>query len=291
MNARRHSRKRPEWQAALNFILVEISGRAGVLLSPCDLEAHPYRQLDLSLAIEAQRSHLTKVAVINVAIGWLELRRIEQVEELSAQLEAEAFRERKFLTDAQIDSFRPRAGKRISWRVASMDRRSVIGPHFHKRASIEPLLQVTSLRQRSRQIRPGARAVAVLASHVEREAASQCDDWIHLPAAENGVLNAVPVVPNHLSVSEGQLIQCAEHEPVANVQIGIRSFLRLPLERIDHVATVAIVAIESRRRIVDRVRPGIRTGELQTGVQPALRLHVQAVIDGVPAGIVHRNRA
>src|SRR5205823_8525551 len=100
----------------------------------------------------------------------------------------------------------------------------------------------------------------------------------NLPTTENLVSRAVQAAAEMLAVSNGQIINVAEHEPVADVEIGVPAF---PLGKSTEETRPAIVGRSQigRRRIVDGVAPGVRGQEGQSPREPFLKAGLQRVVN------------
>src|SRR5580704_2324186 len=106
------------------------------------------------------------------------------------------------------------------------------------------------------------------ANHVHRRGRPRENEAIYRPAAQRGVGNFV-------RFRRGQIVRHASGECMADVKIRVSPINR----RISNKARrVQVGRVCVRRRIIDRVRPRIRSQTLQTFEQSSLKLDLQGLV-------------
>jgi len=166
------------------------------------LEREAQRELNLALAGEAHVRDSAEVRIAQIKDRLSELRRVEQVEELRAELHGEAFRGPEVLEQSEIHEASRRSIEEVARRGsgARVDGIAAEGDcgHRRKRGRVEPegvagraVELLTNLRI-AYEVRTGA-WVATL-NEVDREAALKGNDGIDLPSAKDVVQSSTPVV-------------------------------------------------------------------------------------------------
>src|SRR5262249_42241790 len=106
-------------------------------------ELQPQRELNVTLASSDRAGDLSEVPILPIVVGSRELRRIEQVEALEAELQLNSFLDRKILEERQIQGLSRRSGVGLQPQVAAGQRRR----RAH-RAGIEPQIRSSAARWR-----------------------------------------------------------------------------------------------------------------------------------------------
>src|ERR1035437_4153017 len=278
-----------EWASRKDGFHIAAEGKLGgavQLLPSSSLEAHAERQLDFALAVETQAGNLPEVsAIVHVSIQLAELRCVEQVEEIATERYPEALGKDEALTYGQIHNLRARAGKWIPRRGARSA--GCLG----EGRRVKPLRRIVQLMQRTNHIWPCAGTAAVIADHINWETTGKSQNRAYLPAAQERIGSGVPIMAERATSAEWQFIESIEYEPMSHIETRVGALLGLPLERINWVAAVTVIAIKAGLRVVDGVRPGVGSAELNPIAQAAFHLRVHPVINGIATRVVDRNRA